>query len=389
MGRRRPGRALAFRECRYGHRPLPDLADSHVQLVQLRHRAVCSVCSSKLPPRSEAWHDEETKRTVCPSCHKIGTAASAPVAPVVPPSADTPDGLDAAGPAPTIPDRPRPRLAHPDPVTPFEGDGIADSPEREAVGKEVDQALIERERAAMRHAEERRLDLERAARAELDRARQASELDAAAKDQGPRPEQSEVRLTPPLPAPAQPPARSGNGWRRTKLPQVGPSLAAGVEAQREIAETEAGTSAIHRALEAARPHGLEIIHSRPWGGTQVENEAIVVAPSGIWVVDGMGDSERPVEKGFLGGHGGSELLNVVGGRTSLISGLLFDSPFQRVPVRGALVFEGTVPGWFDDPFNLAGIAITTPRDLIDQLFTPLHLDADTRRRVAQHLVNRF
>ena len=80
---------------------------------------------------------------------------------------------------------------------------------------------------------------------------------------------------------------------------------------------------------------------------------------------------------------------MVGGRTSLISGLLFDSPFQRVPVRGALVFEGTVPGWFDDPFNLAGIAITTPRDLIDQLFTPLHLDADTRRRVAQHLVNRF
>ena len=82
-------------------------------------------------------------------------------------------------------------------------------------------------------------------------------------------------------------------------------------------------------------------------------------------------------------------MNVVGGRTSIIAGLLFDSPFQRVPVRGALCFESSVPAWFDDPFSLAGIAITTPRDLIDSLFTPLHLDAETRRKVAQHLVNRF
>ena len=100
-------------------------------------------------------------------------------------------------------------------------------------------------------------------------------------------------------------------------------------------------------------------------------------------------SDNPFEKGFLGGHAGSELLNVVGGRTSLISGLLFDSPFQRVPVRGALVFEASPPGWFDGPFNLAGIAVTTPKDLIDSLFTPLHLDADTRRRVAEHLLSRF
>lgn len=349
---------------------------------------MCAVCSSKLPPRSEAWHDEATKRTVCPTCQRLDDAVAAadqpaPASPARPP----------ARPRPAPPDLNRaPRLvrARPDePDVDLRGPA-PESPARQHLAEEIDEALAERERAELRHAEERRLDLERAARAELARAVEASELEAAATDHRPRPEQSEVRLTPPLPAPPAAPARpSGNGRRKTKLPQVGPSLAAAVEAEREIATGDQTATAISRALEAARPHGLEIIQSRPWVGTRVESEAIVVGPSGIWVVDGLGDADQPVERGFLAGHAGSELLNVVGGRTSLISGLLFDSPFQRVPVRGALCFESTVPPWFDAPFNLAGITITTPRDLIDALFTPLHLDADTRRKVAQHLVNRF
>ena len=178
------------------------------------------------------------------------------------------------------------------------------------------------------------------------------------------------------------------GGKRSRLPRVGPSLAAGVEAAHQAA-APATEHSIVRALEAARPHGLEILRSRPWTGTRVESEAIVVGPSGVWVVDGLGSPTDPIERGFLSGHGGSELLNVVGGRTSVISGLLFDSPFQWVPVRGALCFDNGVPPWFEEPFNLAGIAITTPRDLIDSLFTPLHLDAETRALAAAHLASRF
>lgn len=176
--------------------------------------------------------------------------------------------------------------------------------------------------------------------------------------------------------------------KRSRLPRVGPSLAAGVEAAHQAA-APATDHSILRALEAARPHGLEILHSRPWTGTRVESEAIVVGPSGVWVVDGLGSPADPIERGFLAGHGGSELLNVVGGRASVISGLLFDSPFQWVPVRGALCFDNGVPSWFEAPFSLAGISITTPRDLIDSLFTPLHLDAETRSLTAAHLASRF
>ena len=343
------------------------------------------MCASKLPPRSEAWHDETTKRTVCPTCQRLQDAADASGGP----EAAGPGAPQPRPPAPDLNRAPRLVRAQPDQPEVDLRTPVPDSPARQHLVEEIDEALAERERADVRHAEERRLDLERAARAELARALEARELDAAAADHRPRPEQAEARLTPPLPAPPAPPRGGGNSRRRTKLPQVGPSLAAGVDAKREIADGDRSTNAISRALEAARPHGLEIIQSRPWGGTRVESEAIVVGPSGIWVVDGLGGTDAPVEKGFLGGHAGSELLNVVGGRTSIIAGLLFDSPFQRVPVRGALCFESSVPAWFDDPFSLAGIAITTPRDLIDSLFTPLHLDAETRRKVAQHLVNRF
>jgi len=171
------------------------------------------------------------------------------------------------------------------------------------------------------------------------------------------------------------------------LPQVGPSLAAGVDAKRGVASS--AYSNIAAALDAAQPHGLEILSSKPWVGTRVDSEAIVVGPSGVWVVDGLGSADEPIEKGFLSGHAGSDLLNVVGGRTSVISGLLFDSPFQRVPVRGALCFDNGVPSWFEAPFTLTGIAITTPRDLVDSLFSPLRLDADTRSELAAHLQRRF
>ena len=327
-----------------------------MQLVQLRFRAVCAVCSSKLPPRAEAWVDEASSRTVCLSCHRIEVQAQAAEA-----------AAEYARNRVPVPDLNRaPRLR------------VADPEEPDSVLSDLDADLAERER--LRNE------------AEVSRVREAEDGGSAApvvpirEITGPMPKVRGNRV-PSEPLSAHPPAESsGTGGRR--LPAVGPSLAAGLDVDR--ATTDPGADhAMHRALEAARPHGLEVIRSRPWVGTRVESEAIVVGPSGVWVVGGLGTSGGPVERGFLAGHAGSELLNVVGGRTSIISGLLFDSPYQWVPVRGSLCFDSGVPSWFDEPFSLAGIAITTPRDLVDSLFMPAHLDAATRKNVAQHLVNRF
>lgn len=343
-----------------------------MQLVQLRFRAVCAVCSSKLPPRAEAWHDDGSGRTVCLSCQRIEAQAQAAEA-----------AAEVARNRVPVPDLNRaPRLRVARPGEPGDGEGVdpLDIPILGDLDAELAADLaaeeLAREQAEMarmrREAEEHEVETTR------EKARPGISL--------PRAKRQASMRTSTEPLSAKPPATGSGGAR--KLPSVGPSLAAGLEADRSAAN-DAGDHAISRALEAARPHGLEVIRSRPWVGTRVESEAIVVGPSGVWIVDGLGSADGPVEKGFLAGHAGSELLNVVGGRTSIISGLLFDSPYQWVPVRGSLCFDSGVPAWFDAPFSLAGIAITTPRDLIDSLFMPDHLDTETRKAVAQHLVNRF
>lgn len=339
-----------------------------MQLVQLRFRAVCAVCSSKLPPRADAWVDEASSRTVCLSCHRIEVQAQAAEA-----------AAEYARNRVPVPDLNRaPLLRSTDPL-------------------EEDEVSLDGSETAAFSDRDADLDAELKAQAQLrideeERSRDAADRESTAFSSGtggitfPKPRTKPPRV-PSEPLSARPPAEvSASGGR--KLPSVGPSLAAGLDVDRAAAG-QGSDHAMLRALEAARPHGLEVIRSRPWVGTRVESEAIVVGPSGVWIVDGLGTTGGPVERGFLAGHSGSELLNVVGGRTSIISGLLFDSAYQWVPVRGALCFDSGVPPWFDEPFSLAGIMITTPRDLIDALFMPAHLDAATGKNVAQHLVNRF
>jgi hypothetical protein len=358
-----------------------------VQLVQLRFRAVCAVCSSKLPPRAEAWQDPESQQTICLSCQRIEAQAqeAAEAAAAAAEAARTRKNVPDLNRAPRlVPARPGDEGAEP-----AEVDGSDDEADQQARWRELEaQRLADQQRIARSLAEERDAaapGLQPGGAAPADAPNGRTGGGARRSINLPRAKRGTGGSVRPDPLSARPPADTGE--TRTRLPQVGPSLAAASQVERDL--DEGSDNAISRALEAARPHGLEIIRSRPWAGTRVESEAIVVGPSGVWVVGGLSDADRPLERSFLAGHAGSELLNVVGGRTSIISGLLFDSPYQWVPVRGALCFDAGVPAWFEDPFALAGIAITTPRDLVDSLFMPLHLDAEARRGVAQHLVNRF
>ncbi len=312
-----------------------------MELVQLRFRAVCKTCHSKLPPRSDAYQDPETGDTICPTCHRVGDA------PIV--------------------------LA----PAPFSRTTMQDSGLPPAAGT-----------------------------AHFGPRAPASDPNPMPGTSAPLSAQPPRKMPRKVPAPGAPPAGSEPlaDWlpakststvaplsaipakRKTSLPVVGPWLAAGAVAEKD-AEGGSG-SPIRKILDAASEHGLEILLSRPWTGTAVESEHIVVAPSGVWVVDGLAESDVPYDRKMLSGHSGADLYNVVGGKVSVISGLLFDSEFQWMPVRGALCFEGQPPAWFDGTFTVAGIAITTPRDLIDMLFSPLRADVDARAGIAAHIARR-
>lgn len=54
-----------------------------VELTVLRARAVCSSCNSKLPPRTEAWWDDEERRVTCVTCERYRRLPTDPGPPPV------------------------------------------------------------------------------------------------------------------------------------------------------------------------------------------------------------------------------------------------------------------------------------------------------------------
>lgn len=54
-----------------GTEPVGVADTERVKLAPLRARAKCQVCDSKLPPRTEAYYDEETRAAVCLTCARL------------------------------------------------------------------------------------------------------------------------------------------------------------------------------------------------------------------------------------------------------------------------------------------------------------------------------
>ncbi len=85
-----------------------------MQLVPLRARAICNVCDSKLPPRTEAWWDEATRQATCLTCELLlraerGETAPPPApAPAPPPPAAAPPALQRRPPVLDVPPPPVP-----------------------------------------------------------------------------------------------------------------------------------------------------------------------------------------------------------------------------------------------------------------------------------------
>ncbi|NLD77061.1 MAG: hypothetical protein GX643_10375, partial [Acidimicrobiales bacterium] len=163
------------------------------------------MCSSKLPPRAEAWVDEASSRTVCLSCHRIEVQAQAAEA-----------AAEYARNRVPVPDLNRaPRLRVADPAEP--------EPALSDLDAGLDADLAEHERLRDEAA--------------VARAREGEEGGSAAAPvvpireiTGPMPKARGNRV-PSEPLSAHPPAESsGTGGRR--LPAVGPSLAAGLDVDR-------------------------------------------------------------------------------------------------------------------------------------------------------------
>lgn len=273
-----------------------------MQATQLRHRATCDVCGSRLPPRTDAWVDPAGALIVCVSCHATGAWTPPPT---------------------RIFDEPVARAP------------IGERPESDWDPASDDDAST------------------------LDPAAATGEEDADGSGS----------------------ARSDSDSSRRSPVRAGTLT---------MADGQATVDGLAADLERLRPKGIEVLRGKPWIGSVAADEHVVVAPSGVWVIDVVPTGRgAALERDFLAGTSGAEILNALGGRVTVVGAMIPEGSRLTVPVRGMLCFEADPPDWFTDIFHLAGVTVTDRSQVADQLFNPLVLDLRTRQDIAGVLAGKI
>jgi hypothetical protein len=200
---------------------------------------------------------------------------------------------------------------------------------------------------------------------------------------------------------------------RTKHPKVGGFLLAITDdptSTKVWDQGAVGEEKVGAHLENARPQGIEVLHDRRIPGSRANIDHLVIAPTGVWVVDAKRYLNAKIERRDVGGWFKTDLRLYVGGRdrTKLIAGVhkqiaVVAQALQRaghpdVAVHGALCFVDVETGWFAKPFELDGVTVTWRKHLVAPMLaagaTPAadaseHLDEMRRSVVTRCLADYF
>ncbi|MDF1597943.1 MAG: nuclease-related domain-containing protein [Acidimicrobiia bacterium] len=139
-----------------------------------------------------------------------------------------------------------------------------------------------------------------------------------------------------------------------------------------------------------------VLHDRLIPGTKANIDHLVVAPTGVWVVDAKrykGRIERRSDGPF--GLGSSRLFVGTRDRTKLIGGVQGQVEVVRrlvpdeTPVRGALCFVDGDWSLFSAPFTIGGVAVHWPKSLGKALEVDGPLARPARGQLAERLDQHF
>jgi len=148
-------------------------------------------------------------------------------------------------------------------------------------------------------------------------------------------------------------------------------------------------SPVTRVLEAARIHGLEVLHGIELDGVD-RIDHLIVAVNGIWVVQeertltglldkrDLGDWFTADARLYIGEHDRTDLVVETRDRAEALRRFLAPTPHFEVPSRPVVCFGDVAPGWVTEPFVLGGVSVTWRTHLVEPMLDPVLLDRDTR-----------
>lgn len=171
----------------------------------------------------------------------------------------------------------------------------------------------------------------------------------------------------------------------------GPNNAGGSYLKGAVGEEKFGV-----ALDAMTNHGVFVLHDRRRPRTAANIDHLVIAPSGVWVVDAKRYAGL-VTKVDKGGWFRSDIRLVVGGRdrTKLVEGvqkqvkdvrqILTGTSVPDAAVHGALCFVDAEFRLFARPFEVSGVLVSWGKALRERMVAPGPLDAEQCAAIHRHL----
>jgi hypothetical protein len=156
-----------------------------------------------------------------------------------------------------------------------------------------------------------------------------------------------------------------------------------------------GEAKLGKQLNAFLEEGMGVLHDRRIPGSKANIDHLVVAPSGVFVIDAKNYKGR-VEKRDRGGWFSTDYRLYVGGRdkTPLIAGLpkqvdavktALADEFADIPVGMVLCFVDADWSLFANPVELGGAHILWPRALGKLIRTKGKLSRDTIAAIERQL----
>jgi hypothetical protein len=150
-------------------------------------------------------------------------------------------------------------------------------------------------------------------------------------------------------------------------------------------------------FEKALPSSAVVLHDRRIPGSRANIDHVVIAPSGVWIVDAklyrgkvesrtLGSFWRPEDRVFVGGRDRTKLVLGMSRQVEAARAALAVDPLApQVSIRPAVCFVESEWGFFAKPFELHGVTILWPQKLAERIAAPGTLTAEAIGRLANRL----
>jgi hypothetical protein len=186
---------------------------------------------------------------------------------------------------------------------------------------------------------------------------------------------------------------------RPVLGRVKHALNPKADAGKSWATGAMGEERLGAALDTKVPAEMLKLHDRRVPPSRANIDHLVVAATGVWVIDAKryrgrlarvnkGGWRRPDLRVTIAGHDQTKLIDGVARQVAHVRKALGDD-FGELPIHGVLCFIDTEWGWLTKPFFLKGMLLTYPKPLYARLAASGPVDTETRQTIHRRLASSF